>query len=94
MIGSQFPEVLFRDFAQQLPAAPRLLVELGRIIRQPHENSAAAAAQDRYHGLPGEEPDRRVTAESFRRAGLDERVYPHACERAQRTFDRLHAAVI
>lgn len=54
---------------------------------------AAAAAQDRYYGLPGEEPYLRVTAENFRRAGLDQHVYQRACERAQRTFERLHAAV-
>lgn len=54
---------------------------------------AAAAAQDRYYGLPGEEPYLRVTDENFRRAGLDQRIYQLACERAQRTFERLHAAV-
>ncbi len=54
---------------------------------------AAAAAQDRFYGLPGEEPYLCVTEENFKRAGLDVSVYQRACERAQRTFERLHAAV-
>ena len=54
---------------------------------------AAAAAHDRFYGLPGEEPFLVVTPENFKRAGLDERIYRQACERAQRTFERLHAAV-
>lgn len=33
--SSTFSEVLFRDLAQQLPAAPRLLAELGRLVREP-----------------------------------------------------------
>jgi HD-like signal output (HDOD) protein len=54
---------------------------------------AAAAAQDRYFGLPGEAPYLQLTPENFRRAGIDERRYQIACERAQRTFQRLHAVV-
>lgn len=54
---------------------------------------AAAAAQDRYYGLPGEENYLHLTPENFTRAGIDERRYRVACERAQRTFERLHAAV-
>lgn len=54
---------------------------------------AAAAAQDRYFGLPGEESYLQVTPENFARAGITARGYQLACERAQRTFDRLHAAV-
>lgn len=54
---------------------------------------AAAAAQDRYYGLVGEEVYLGVSPENFARAGLDQRHYQLACERAQRTFARLHAAV-
>ena len=54
---------------------------------------AAAAAQDRYFGLPGEEGHLGLTAENFTRAGISDRHYHAACERAQRTFQRLHSAV-
>jgi HD-like signal output (HDOD) protein len=53
---------------------------------------AAASAGDRCHGLPGEEALLKITPDNFAKAGLDERVFQKACERAQRTFQRLHAA--
>ena len=53
---------------------------------------AAASAEDRLHGLPGEEALLRITPENFTKAGLDERTFIKAGERAQRTFQRLHAA--
>lgn len=53
---------------------------------------AAAAAEDRCYGLPGEENLVKVTAENFTRAGLEERTYRKACDRAQRTFQKLLAA--
>jgi HD-like signal output (HDOD) protein len=53
---------------------------------------AAAAATDRCYGLPGEEPLLKITQENFAKAGLDERVFQRAAERAQRTFERLHTA--
>lgn len=53
---------------------------------------AAGSAEDRCHGLPGEEPLLRITPENFTRAGLDQRTFLKASERAQRTFQRLHAA--
>lgn len=53
---------------------------------------AAASAEDRCYGLPGEENVLKATPENFTRAGLDERTYRKACERAQRTFLKLHAA--
>ena len=54
---------------------------------------AAASAEDRCHGLPGEEDLLKITPDNFTKAGLDERTFLKACERAQRTFQRLHAAV-
>ena len=53
---------------------------------------AAASAEDRCYGLPGEETLLRITPENFAKAGLDERIFRKASERAQRTFQRLHAA--
>jgi HD-like signal output (HDOD) protein len=53
---------------------------------------ATASAQDRCYGLPGEEAVIKITPENFTKGGLDERVFRQACERAQRTFQRLHAA--
>jgi HD-like signal output (HDOD) protein len=53
---------------------------------------AAGSAEDRCYGLPGEEPLLKITPESFTRAGLDQRTFLKASERAQRTFQRLHAA--
>lgn len=53
---------------------------------------AASSAEDRCHGLPGEEALLKITPDNFAKAGLDERVFQRACERAQRTFERLHAA--
>jgi HD-like signal output (HDOD) protein len=53
---------------------------------------AAASAEDRCYGLPGEETLLKITPENFTKAGLDERVFRTACERAQRTFQRLHTA--
>ena len=54
---------------------------------------AAASAEDRCCGLPGEEPLLKITPENFTKAGLDERTFFKAGERAQRTYQRLHAAV-
>lgn len=39
-----FSEVLFLDLAQQLPAAPRLLAELGRLVRAPQTDAADVVA--------------------------------------------------
>lgn len=39
-----FPEVLFHDLAQQLPAAPRLLAELGRLVRTPDTDARDVVA--------------------------------------------------
>jgi HD-like signal output (HDOD) protein len=39
-----FTEVLFLDLAQQLPAAPRLLAELGRLVRAPQTDAADVVA--------------------------------------------------
>lgn len=39
-----FSEVLFLDLAQQLPAAPRLLAELGRLVRDPETDAADVVA--------------------------------------------------
>lgn len=54
---------------------------------------AAAAAADRFGGLPGEESYWDLTSENFRKAGLTEQDFREACERAQRKFERLKAAV-
>jgi HD-like signal output (HDOD) protein len=54
---------------------------------------AAVAAQDRYFSLPGEQHYFELLPENFTRAGVTERQYHAACERAQRTFERLHSAV-
>jgi HD-like signal output (HDOD) protein len=53
---------------------------------------AAGSAEDRCYGLPGEEALLKITPENFTRAGIDQRTFLKACERAQRTFQRLHAA--
>jgi len=53
---------------------------------------AAGSAEDRCYGLPGEEKILKITPENFAKAGLDERTFFKACERAQRTFQRLHTA--
>lgn len=39
-----FTEVQFLDLAQQLPAAPRLLSELGRLVRQPETDAPEVVA--------------------------------------------------
>jgi HD-like signal output (HDOD) protein len=54
---------------------------------------AASSVEDRFYGLPGEEGYWQITAETFAKAGIDQRHCQLACERAQRTFERLHAAV-
>lgn len=53
---------------------------------------AAGAAEDRLFGLVGEEDYWKPTAEVFAKAGINERGFQIACERAQRTFQRLHSA--
>jgi HD-like signal output (HDOD) protein len=53
---------------------------------------AAGAAHDRLHGLPGEAAYWKSPRDSFARAGINERGFQLACERAQRTFQRLHTA--
>lgn len=42
--SSVFTEVLFQDLAQQLPAAPRLLAELGRLVRSPETDARDVVA--------------------------------------------------
>lgn len=54
---------------------------------------AAGAVADRFYGLPGEEGYWRITEENFHKAGINQRNFQIACERAQRTFERLHLAV-
>lgn len=54
---------------------------------------AASSADDRYFGLPGEAGFWKGLPENFARAGLDERTFQRSCERAQRTYQRLHSAV-
>lgn len=54
---------------------------------------ASSAASDRFEGIPGEECYWKPTPENFRKAGLNERDYQTAAERAQRTFQRLEAAI-
>jgi HD-like signal output (HDOD) protein len=53
---------------------------------------AAGAAEDRLYGLQGETGYWKTTPENFAKAGINERGFQLACERAQRTFQRLHAA--
>lgn len=54
---------------------------------------AASAVEDRFYGLPGEVDYWQITGETFAKAGIDQRHFQLAAERAQRTFERLHAAV-
>jgi len=56
-------------------------------------NLAAGAAEHRLFGLPGEEAFWKFTPENFAKAGLTERKFQEVCERAQRTFNRLHSVV-
>lgn len=42
--SSVFTEVLFQDLAQQLPAAPRLLAELGKLVRSPETDARDVVA--------------------------------------------------
>jgi len=55
-------------------------------------NLAAGSAQDRLYGLPGEEGFWQPSTENFAKAGISERHFQMASERAQRTFQRLCAA--
>ncbi|WP_415909728.1 HDOD domain-containing protein [Oleiharenicola sp. Vm1] len=54
---------------------------------------AATAASDRFGGLPGEEGYWQLTSENFTKAGVAERDFRIACERAQVKFEQLKAAV-
>jgi HD-like signal output (HDOD) protein len=54
---------------------------------------AAASAEDRCCGLPGEGAILKITPENFRKGGLDERTFLKASERAQRTYQRLNTVV-
>ncbi len=54
---------------------------------------AAGAAEHRCFGLPGEEVFWKFTPENFAKAGVNERQFQQACERAQRTYQRLHSVV-
>jgi HD-like signal output (HDOD) protein len=54
---------------------------------------AAAAAADRYYGIPGEQDYWVLTPENFAKAGLDLRGFQLACERAQRKYEQLKIAV-
>jgi HD-like signal output (HDOD) protein len=56
-------------------------------------NLAAGAAEHRCFGLPGEEGFWKFTPENFTKAGVSERQFQQACERAQRTYQRLHSVV-
>ena len=55
---------------------------------------AASSAADRFFGIPGEESYWTPQAENFIKAGLTQQKYLRACERAQRTFDRLTSAAV
>lgn len=50
---------------------------------------ATAAAEDRFFGLPGEIGLWKCSPENFAKAGLTERQFQTASERAQKTFIRL-----
>lgn len=54
---------------------------------------AAGAAEHRCCGLPGEAAYWAFTPENFTRSGVDPRTFQGATERAQRTFQRLQAAM-
>lgn len=54
---------------------------------------AASTVSDRFYGLPGEEPYWEITPDNFRKAGLNQNSYSMACERAQKTFERLKSAM-
>jgi len=54
---------------------------------------AASAASDRFGGLPGEEGYWQITPDNFAKAGISERDFQIACERAQRKFEQLKDAV-
>lgn len=54
---------------------------------------AATAASDRFGGLPGEQGYWHVTPDNLAKAGITERDFQIACERSQRKFDQLKAAV-
>lgn len=56
-------------------------------------NLAAGSAEHRCFGLPGEEAFWRFTPENFAKAGVDARQFQGLTERAQRTFQRLQAAM-
>ena len=54
---------------------------------------AASAAYDRYQGLPGEEAYWNTGEETFRKARMDLEAFQEAGDKAQKTFDRLMAAL-
>ncbi len=54
---------------------------------------AATAASDRFGGLPGEEGYWQITLENFTKAGITDRDFHVACERAQKKFEQLKSAV-
>ena len=54
---------------------------------------AAGSAYDRFEGIPGEEDFWKTTPENFRKAGVELRDFQVAGEKAQRTFQRLEAAM-
>lgn len=54
---------------------------------------AANSAHDRLFGLPGESGYWQPKPENFVKAGISERDFLVTCERAQRTFQRLHSAL-
>lgn len=54
---------------------------------------AATAASDRFGGLPGEESYWQITLENFTKAGITDRDFHDACERAQKKFEQLKSAV-
>lgn len=56
-------------------------------------NLAAGAAEHRCFSLPGESNFWQFRPDNFAKAGLTERDFQTASERAQRTFQRLHSVV-
>lgn len=54
---------------------------------------AAASAADRFHGIPGEEAYWQITPENFDKAGISQRDFQVACEKAQRKYEQLKIAV-
>ena len=82
MVCPTFSDVELLQVAQQLPVAPRLLVELTQVIRNPQVDAAEITALLRQ--------DPSLVGRLLRMANSP--VYART-GRAQRTFQRLHAVI-